>query len=287
MIHLVPARPTAPILVVDDDPKIVALVRTYLERERYPVVTAGDGRAALRAIEEHAPRLVVLDLMLPEIDGMTVIRRARADGDVPILVLSARSAVGDRVLGLTEGADDYLPKPFSPAELVARVRTILRRTERSPDDTSTTVLRPGRPRGRRGPPPGDRGWPRGGPQHPGAPAAGRAPGGGRSRHEPGPAARRALRARRGRRDGSGHRRLREAAPREARRRSRRAALRGHRPRCRLPGGRAGRAAGRASREDARHREPDARRLAGRRGRGARRSSRSACSASAGTSSSRS
>ncbi len=139
MIHSVPARPTAPILVVDDDPKIVALVRTYLERERYPVVTAGDGRSALRAIEEHAPRLVVLDLMLPEVDGMTVIRRARADGDVPILVLSARGAVGDRVLGLSEGADDYLPKPFSPAELVARVRTILRRTERPPDDTSTTV----------------------------------------------------------------------------------------------------------------------------------------------------
>ena len=140
MIPLVPPRPTAPILVVDDDPKIVALVRTYLERERYPVVTAGDGRAALRAIEEHSPRLVVLDLMLPEVDGMTVIRRARADGDVPILVLSARSAVGDRILGLSEGADDYLPKPFSPAELVARVRTILRRTERLPDDASTAVL---------------------------------------------------------------------------------------------------------------------------------------------------
>ncbi len=139
MIHLVPARPTAPILVVDDDPKIVALVRTYLERERYPVVTAGDGRAALRAIEEYAPRLVVLDLMLPEVDGMTVIRRARAQGDVPILVLSARGAVGDRVLGLSEGADDYLPKPFSPAELVARVRTILRRTERASDDTPAAV----------------------------------------------------------------------------------------------------------------------------------------------------
>ncbi len=140
MIHLVPARPTAPILVVDDDPKIVALVRTYLERERYPVVTASDGRAALRAIEEHAPRLVVLDLMLPEVDGMSVIRRARADGDVPILVLSARGAVGDRVLGLSEGADDYLPKPFSPAELVARVRTILRRTERGPEKAPPDTL---------------------------------------------------------------------------------------------------------------------------------------------------
>ncbi len=132
MIWSMPAAPAdaAPILVVDDDPKIVALVRTYLELERYPVVTALDGRAALRAIVEHAPRLVVLDLMIPEIDGLTVIRRAREMGDVPILILSARGAVGDRILGLSEGADDYLPKPFSPAELVVRVRTILRRTER-------------------------------------------------------------------------------------------------------------------------------------------------------------
>src|SRR4051794_40621990 len=126
------APPTGPILVVDDDPKILALVRTYLERERYPVVTAADGRAALDAIERLSPRLVVLDLMIPEIDGMGVIRRARELGDVPILVLSARGSVGDRILGLSEGADDYLPKPFSPAELVVRVRTILRRTDRRP-----------------------------------------------------------------------------------------------------------------------------------------------------------
>ncbi|HEX5590210.1 MAG TPA: response regulator transcription factor [Candidatus Limnocylindrales bacterium] len=125
-----PRPESAPILVVDDDPKIVALVRAYLERERFRVVTAGDGRAAIRAIEEHAPRLVVLDLMLPEVDGLAVIRRTRAMGDVPILVLSARGSTGDRIQGLTEGADDYLPKPFSPAELVARVRTILRRSER-------------------------------------------------------------------------------------------------------------------------------------------------------------
>jgi len=124
------SRPEPPILVVDDDPKIVALVRTYLERERYPVITAGDGRAALRAIEEQRPRLVVLDLMLPGLDGMSVIRRARALGETPILVLSARGSTGDRILGLSEGADDYLPKPFSPAELVVRVRTILRRSER-------------------------------------------------------------------------------------------------------------------------------------------------------------
>jgi two-component system OmpR family response regulator len=128
---MIPVMPPSarPILVVDDDPKIVALVRAYLERERWPVVAAGDGLEALRAIEETRPRLVVLDLMLPGLDGLAVIRRARETGDVPILVLSARGSPGDRVLGLTEGADDYLPKPFSPAELVARVRSILRRTE--------------------------------------------------------------------------------------------------------------------------------------------------------------
>lgn len=139
MIAFMPRPETAPILVVDDDPKIVALVRAYLERERFRVVTAGDGRAALRAIEEHAPRLVVLDLMLPEVDGLAVIRRTRAMGDIPILVLSARGSTGDRIQGLTEGADDYLPKPFSPAELVARVRTILRRTERDVLDAQAEV----------------------------------------------------------------------------------------------------------------------------------------------------
>ena len=128
-------RPDAPILVVDDDPKIVALVRAYLERERFSVITATDGPAAVRAIEESAPRLVVLDMMLPGLDGLAVIRRARALGETPILVLSARGSTGDRILGLSEGADDYLAKPFSPAELVVRVRTILRRSERPLSDT--------------------------------------------------------------------------------------------------------------------------------------------------------
>ena len=116
-----------PVLVVDDDPKIVQLVRAYLEREGFAVVTAGDGRAALAAIRELTPRLIVLDLMLPEIDGMTVARRVREDSDTPILMLSARSAVADRIQGISEGADDYLSKPFSPAELVVRVKAILRR----------------------------------------------------------------------------------------------------------------------------------------------------------------
>jgi DNA-binding response OmpR family regulator len=139
MIFAMPS-PDAPILVVDDDPKIAALVRMYLEREKFKVITAGDGREALRAIEETMPRLVVLDLMLPGIDGLAVIRRARQLGDTPILVLSARGTTGDRVLGLTEGADDYLPKPFSPAELVVRVRAILRRTDRPEPAVPDEVL---------------------------------------------------------------------------------------------------------------------------------------------------
>jgi DNA-binding response OmpR family regulator len=124
--------PDGPILIVDDDPKIVQLVRAYLEREGFPVVTAADGRAALAVIREHEPRLIVLDLMLPEIDGMTVARRVREDSDTPIVMLSARSAVADRIQGLAEGADDYLAKPFSPAELVVRVKAVLRRSRSTP-----------------------------------------------------------------------------------------------------------------------------------------------------------
>jgi DNA-binding response OmpR family regulator len=131
----VPSRRAPPILVVDDDAKIVRLVRTYLERDGFDVVTAADGRAALAAIERHQPALVVLDLMLPELDGRAVIRALRRDeaalgsglAGTPVLILSARGSVGDRIAGLEDGADDYLPKPFSPAELVLRVKTILRR----------------------------------------------------------------------------------------------------------------------------------------------------------------
>jgi DNA-binding response OmpR family regulator len=126
-----PTLPDRPILVVDDDAKIVRLVRTYLEREGYRVVTAADGPAALDAIETHEPALVVLDLMLPELDGRAVIRAVRRDEEAattPILVLSARGTTVDRIAGLEDGADDYLPKPFSPAELVVRVKAILRRT---------------------------------------------------------------------------------------------------------------------------------------------------------------
>ena len=125
-----PAVPDRPILVVDDDAKIVRLVRTYLERDGFSVVTAADGPAALDAIETHQPALVVLDLMLPELDGRAVIRAVRRDEEAaatPILVLSARGTTLDRIAGLEDGADDYLPTPFSPAELVVRVKAILRR----------------------------------------------------------------------------------------------------------------------------------------------------------------
>jgi two-component system, OmpR family, response regulator len=125
-----PTIPAAPILVVDDDAKIVRLVRTYLERDGFSVVTAADGPAALDAIETHAPALVVLDLMLPGLDGRAVIRAVRRDaeaGRTPIIILSARSSTIDRIAGLEDGADDYLPKPFSFAELLARLRALARR----------------------------------------------------------------------------------------------------------------------------------------------------------------
>jgi len=136
------AIPDRPILVVDDDAKIVRLVRTYLERDGFMVVTAADGPAALDAIERHRPALVVLDLMLPELAGRAVIRAVRRDDDAgatPILILSARGSTIDRIAGLEDGADDYLPKPFSPAELALRVKSILRRTGVNGSD------RPGRP----------------------------------------------------------------------------------------------------------------------------------------------
>lgn len=122
----------APVLVVDDDPKIVTLVRTYLEREGFPVVTASDGRAALAAVGEAQPRLIVLDLMLPELDGLALMRIVRERSEVPIVILSARGSAADRVYGINEGADDYLVKPFSPAELVVRIKAVLRRIERAP-----------------------------------------------------------------------------------------------------------------------------------------------------------
>lgn len=116
------------ILIVDDEPKIVRLARDYLEKNGYRVITAGDGESALAAARRDKPDLVVLDLMLPNIDGREVCRILRRESDVPIIMLTALAEEADQVVGLEIGADDYITKPFSPRALVARVRAMLRRS---------------------------------------------------------------------------------------------------------------------------------------------------------------
>jgi DNA-binding response OmpR family regulator len=118
------------ILLVDDEPNIVELARLYLEREGYRVASVGDGLAALERAEKDQPALLVLDVMLPGLDGYEVCRRVRAKSDMPIIMLTARDEDIDKIIGLELGADDYLTKPFNPRELVARVKAILRRSER-------------------------------------------------------------------------------------------------------------------------------------------------------------
>ncbi len=122
------------VLVVDDEPEIVRLVRDYLERAGFEVVSAANGDEALRLFHHRRPDLVILDLGLPGQDGLDVARTVRRSDEVPIIMLTARTEEADRVAGLELGADDYVPKPFSPRELVARVRAVLRRTDnaRSP-----------------------------------------------------------------------------------------------------------------------------------------------------------
>jgi two-component system alkaline phosphatase synthesis response regulator PhoP len=115
------------ILVVDDEPTIVNTVQAYLEKEGYTVHTALDGRAALKAARVFGPDLIVLDIMLPGMDGIEVLQRLRQESDVYVLMLTAKADETDKIVGLTVGADDYLTKPFSPRELVARVKAILRR----------------------------------------------------------------------------------------------------------------------------------------------------------------
>jgi len=129
------------ILVVDDEANILDLVRLYLEREGYIVQTAQDGEDALRIIREKTPNLIVLDIMLPKVDGFEVCRRVRAESDVPIIMLTARDDDIDKIVGLELGADDYLTKPFNPRELVARVKAILRRADRrkAPSDERLTI----------------------------------------------------------------------------------------------------------------------------------------------------
>jgi DNA-binding response OmpR family regulator len=125
------------VLVVDDDPKIVMLVRLYLEQEGYGVLVARDGLEALDTARQEQPDLIVLDLLLPQVDGLDVCRLLRAESQVPIIMLTARSMEDDKILGLDLGADDYVTKPFSPRELMARVRARLRHvdeTDRRPDE---------------------------------------------------------------------------------------------------------------------------------------------------------
>ncbi len=115
------------ILIVDDEPKIVRVLRGYLEAAGFHVIAAYDGTEALAAFRNEAPDLIVLDLMLPEVDGLDVARAIRRESDVPIIMLTARVDEADRLIGLELGADDYVTKPFSPREVVARVRAVLRR----------------------------------------------------------------------------------------------------------------------------------------------------------------
>ena len=126
------------ILVVDDEPRIVELARDYLEHAGFRVVTANDGRAALDVARHDRPDLIVLDLGLPGLDGLDVTRELRRDGSIPIVMVTARDDELDKLLGLELGADDYLTKPFSPRELVARVKAVLRRTDR-PTDPSDVI----------------------------------------------------------------------------------------------------------------------------------------------------
>ena len=129
-MHRAPRLPAvcAYVLVAEDDPKQAELARRYLEHEGHAVIVVGDGRAALDEVRRNPPDLMVLDVMMPRVDGLDVCRILRRDSDLPVLMLTARTTEDDLLLGLDLGADDYLTKPYSPRELAARVRTLLRRT---------------------------------------------------------------------------------------------------------------------------------------------------------------
>jgi DNA-binding response OmpR family regulator len=127
------------ILVVDDEPEIVKLVRAYLERAGYRVLTARNGRDALSVTRHEKPDLIILDLTMPEMDGLEFTRRLRQERNTPIIMLTARVEETDRIIGLELGADDYVTKPFSPREIVARVRAVMRRVQ--PEPTAPEILR--------------------------------------------------------------------------------------------------------------------------------------------------
>lgn len=131
------------ILVADDSPKIVEVLDAYLRAEGFDVVTASDGTAALAAVQARVPDLALLDIMMPGIDGLELTKRLQRDYDLPIILVTARVDEIDRLIGLEIGADDYIGKPFSPREVVARVKAVLRRLDRSTGDEPAHILRIG------------------------------------------------------------------------------------------------------------------------------------------------
>jgi DNA-binding response OmpR family regulator len=133
----------SPVVIVDDDESIRELAALYLRKEGFAVTCAGDGESGIEAIERQAPKLVVLDLMLPGISGYDVCKKLRATSSVPIIMLTARDDDVDKIVGLELGADDYLTKPFNPRELVARVKAVLRRADGSPERPEPHVVRAG------------------------------------------------------------------------------------------------------------------------------------------------
>ncbi len=129
------------ILVVDDDRKLRELILRYLGEQGFHVEGVEDGEAMDRLLTSYTPDLIVLDLMLPGEDGLSIARRLRKTGDIPIVMLSAKGDEVDRIIGLEVGADDYLPKPFNPRELLARIHSVLRRTEKQHDDSNESLIR--------------------------------------------------------------------------------------------------------------------------------------------------
>ena len=149
------STPAQSVLVVEDESSIASFVALYLKNAGYGVRTAATGAEALPQVEAAPPALIVLDLMLPDVDGIEVCRRIRERSDIPILMLTARDEDVDKIIGLEVGADDYMTKPFNPRELVARVKSILRRADaRAARELESEAAPPRRPHDRRGPPRG-------------------------------------------------------------------------------------------------------------------------------------
>jgi two-component system alkaline phosphatase synthesis response regulator PhoP len=133
-------KQSAKILVVDDEAPVLDLVTAYLQREGYKVVTAADGPEGLRAARQHRPDVILLDIMLPGLDGLAFLSEIRRESNVYVILLTAKSEETDKIVGLALGADDYVTKPFSPRELVARIKAALRRIASVPDDNARAVL---------------------------------------------------------------------------------------------------------------------------------------------------